>query len=71
MPGYQTPAGSRQRGRHAGVRRRFDRRRVGGVLLALVTNLGITSVYLQGIDGSEIIRTVHGRQSPTISASAG
>jgi hypothetical protein len=34
-------------------------------------NLGITSVYLQGIDSSEIIETVHGRPSPTISASAG
>jgi integrase len=33
-------------------------------------NLGITSVYLQGIDSSEIIDTVHGRPSPTISASA-
>jgi len=34
-------------------------------------NLGITSVYLQAIDTSEIIETVHGRPSPTISASAG
>jgi site-specific recombinase XerD len=34
-------------------------------------NLGITSVYLQGIDSSEIIETVHGRPSPMISASAG
>ncbi len=34
-------------------------------------NLGITSIYLQGIDSSEIISTVHGRPSPTISASAG
>ena len=34
-------------------------------------NLGITSVYLQGIDSSEIITTVHGRPSPTISANAG
>ena len=34
-------------------------------------NLGITSVYLQGIDTSEIIETVYGRPSPTISASAG
>jgi site-specific recombinase XerD len=35
------------------------------------TNLGITSIYLQGIDSSEIIRMVHGRPSPVISASAG
>jgi site-specific recombinase XerD len=34
-------------------------------------NLGITSIYLQGIDSSEIISTVHGRPSPVISASAG
>jgi integrase/recombinase XerD len=34
-------------------------------------NLGITRVYIQGIDSSEIIDTVHGRPSPTISASAG
>jgi integrase len=34
-------------------------------------NLGITSVYLQGIDSSEIISTVHGRPSPTISADPG
>ena len=34
-------------------------------------NLGITSIYLQGIDSSEIITTVHGRPAPTISASAG
>jgi integrase/recombinase XerD len=34
-------------------------------------NLGITSVYLRGIDSSEIISTVHGRPSPTISATAG
>jgi integrase len=34
-------------------------------------NLGITSIYLQGIDSSEIITTVHGRPSPTISANAG
>jgi hypothetical protein len=34
-------------------------------------NLEITSVYLQAIDSSEIISTVHGRPSPTISAVAG
>jgi site-specific recombinase XerD len=34
-------------------------------------NLGITSIYLQGIDSSEIINTVHGRPSPTISATVG
>ena len=34
-------------------------------------NLGITSIYLQGIDSSEIIDTVHSRPAPVISASAG
>jgi integrase len=28
------------------------------------TNLGITSIYLQGIDSTEIIDTVHGRRPP-------
>jgi hypothetical protein len=30
-----------------------------------------TSIYLQGIDSSEIIDTVHARPAPTISATAG
>jgi site-specific recombinase XerD len=34
-------------------------------------NLGITSVYLQGIDSAEIINTVHARHAPVISATAG
>jgi hypothetical protein len=34
------------------------------------TNLGVTSIYLQGIDNSEIIDTVHAR-SPVIPAAAG
>jgi hypothetical protein len=29
------------------------------------SNLGITSVYLQGIDSGEIIETVHARRAPT------
>jgi len=33
--------------------------------------LGITSIYLQGIDSSESIETVHARPAPVISASAG
>jgi integrase/recombinase XerD len=35
------------------------------------TNLGVTSVYLQGIDSSEIINTVHARPAPMIPAAAG
>ena len=30
------------------------------------SNLGITSVYLQGIDNAEIIETVHTRRAPMI-----
>ncbi len=71
----------------AGVRRRFAPHQLRhahavemaheGVLLVVIqrqlghANVGITSVYLQGIDSSEIISTVHGRPSPTISATAG
>lgn len=31
-------------------------------------NLGVTSIYLQGIDNEEIIDTVHSRRPPTIPA---
>jgi hypothetical protein len=34
-------------------------------------NLGITSIYLQGIDPEEIIATVRTRRGPMMSASAG
>ncbi len=34
-------------------------------------NLGVTSIYLQGIDSSEIIDTVHSRPAPVISATSG
>jgi hypothetical protein len=33
------------------------------------SNLGITSVYLQGIDNAEIIQTVHARRAPMVPAS--
>jgi integrase/recombinase XerD len=71
----------------AGLRRRFSPHQLRhahavdtaheGVPLVVIqrqlghANLGITSIYLQGIDSSEIISAVHGRPSPTISASAG
>ena len=71
----------------AGLRRRFAPHQLRhahavemaheGVPLVVIqrqlghANLGITSIYLQGIDSSEIISTVHGRPSPTISATAG
>jgi integrase/recombinase XerD len=34
-------------------------------------DLGVTSVYLRGIDNTEIIDTVHERRPPVIPASAG
>ena len=71
----------------AGVRRRFTPHQLRhahavelaheGVPLVVIqrqlghANLGITSVYLQGIDSSEIIDTVHSRSAPVITASAG
>ncbi len=33
------------------------------------SNLGITSIYLQGIDNAEIIETVHARRAPMIQVS--
>jgi site-specific recombinase XerD len=35
------------------------------------TNLGVTSIYLQGIDNAEIIATVHARKAPMVPASSG
>jgi site-specific recombinase XerD len=71
----------------AGVRRRFASHQLRhphavemareGVPLMVVqrqlghVDLGITSVYLRGIDNSEIVDTVHSRRPPTISASVG
>ena len=71
----------------AGVRRRFAPHQLRhahavemareGVPLVVIqrqlghANLGITSVYLQGIDNAEIIDTVHARRAPMIPATAG
>jgi integrase len=71
----------------AGVRRRFAPHQLRhahavemaheGVPLVVIqrqlghAHLGITSIYLQGIDSAEIIDTVHSRPAPVISASAG
>jgi integrase len=69
----------------AGVRRRFapqlrhghavEMAREGMPLIVIQrqlghSNLGITSVYLQGIDSGEIIETVHARRAPMIPVSA-
>jgi site-specific recombinase XerD len=71
----------------AGIRRRFaphqlrhahavEMAREGVPLIVIQrqlghTNLGITSIYLQGIDNAEIIDTVFHRAAPMIPASAG
>jgi integrase/recombinase XerD len=34
-------------------------------------DLGVTSVYLQGIEDAEVINAVHARRAPMMSASAG
>jgi site-specific recombinase XerD len=70
----------------AGVRRRFaphqlrhahavEMAREGVPLIVIQrqlghSNLGITSVYLQGIDNAGIIDTVHARRAPMIPVSA-
>jgi site-specific recombinase XerD len=70
----------------AGVRRRFAPHQLRhahavemareGVPLNVIqrqlghANLGITSVYLQGIDTEEIVSTIHRRPAPTVSATA-
>jgi site-specific recombinase XerD len=71
----------------AGVRRRFAPHQLRhahavemsreGVPLVVIqrqlghANLGITSVYLRGIDNAEIIDAVHARRAPMIPAAAG
>lgn len=71
----------------AGVRRRFAPHQLRhahavemareGVPLNVIqrqlghADLGVTSVYLQGIDSTEVISTIHARRAPTMPASAG
>jgi site-specific recombinase XerD len=71
----------------AGVRRRFAPHQLRhahavemareGVPLNVIqrqlghADLGVTSVYLQGIDNSEVVSTIHARRAPTMPASAG
>jgi hypothetical protein len=78
--------GLRRTAVRAGVRRRFAPHQLRhahavelareGVPLIVIqrqlghSNLGITSVYLQGIDNAEIIDTVHARRAPMIPVSA-
>jgi hypothetical protein len=35
------------------------------------SNLGVTSVYLQGIDSAEVFNAVHDRRPPMMPATAG
>ena len=71
----------------AGVRRRFAPHQLRhahavelareGVPLNVIqrqlghTDLGVTSIYLQGIDSAEIINTINSRRAPMMPASAG
>jgi site-specific recombinase XerD len=68
--------------REAGVRRRFaphqlrhahavEMAREGVPMIVIQrqlghTNLGLTSIYLEGIDSTEIIDTVHARRAPMV-----
>ena len=68
--------------RQAGVRRRFaphqlrhahavEMAREGVPLIVIPrqlghTNLGVTSIYLQGVDSAEIVDTVHARRAPMV-----
>jgi site-specific recombinase XerD len=72
----------RRRAARARVRRRFaphqlrhahalELLREGVPLNVIQRNLGVTSIYLQGIDPDEIIDTVHARRPPMIPASMG
>ena len=74
----------RRLARQAGVRRRFAPHQLRhahavemareGVPLNVIqrqlghADLGITSVYLQGIDSGEIVDVVHGRRAPVVPA---
>ena len=49
---------------HEGVALNIIQRQVGH------TDLGVTSIYLQGIDNAEIINVAHSRRPPMMSASA-
>jgi hypothetical protein len=54
---------------------RAGRRRSPATLIVIQrqlrhSNLGITSLYPQGIDSGEIIETVHARRAPMLSVSA-
>ena len=49
---------------HEGIALNIIQRQLGH------TDLGVTSIYSQGIDNAEIINAVHGRRPPMMPASA-
>jgi integrase len=61
---------------HIGCATPMRSRWPGGVPLNVIqrqlghANLGVTSIYLQGIDSGEIIETVRSRRAPVIPAAA-
>ena len=64
-PPHQLPHAHAVELAHEGVPLNVIQRQLGH------TNLGVTSIYLQGIDSAEIIATVHARKTPMIPASTG
>jgi hypothetical protein len=64
----QPPASARSRGRDGS---RGDPNHRHPTAARQHADLGVTSVYLRGIDNTEIIDTVHERRAPMMSASAG
>jgi hypothetical protein len=60
MPGYGTPKTQPRASLECdeGVPLNVIQRQLGH------TNLGVTSIYLQGVDNAEIIATVHARRAP-------
>jgi site-specific recombinase XerD len=87
MPGDGSTSTLRHLAVSAGVRRRFAPHQLRhahavemareGVPLVVIqrqlghANLGITSIYIEGIDSSEIINAVHRRPAPVLPASGG
>jgi CheY-like chemotaxis protein len=69
LVGRLAPRGGAVIGEHERVPLRATGRGRAGALSHY--DLAITSVYLQGIDNSEIIDTIHARAAPVIPASAG
>ena len=66
VPGFHSGRPPRNKGR-----RYFEMAREGVPLIVIQrqlghTNLGITSICLQGIDSAEIIDTVHARRAPVV-----